>query len=661
MNLRHIRACNLISLLLLVWLCAPASLTFADPVLPHLISDHMVLQQQRLIHIWGKADPNEKITVTLSAESRSTSADSNGNWSVNLPPMSAGGPFALTVRGKKEIILKDVMVGEVWIASGQSNMTFALNDATGGAEEVQKADYPDIRLFMVPKRPSSVAQRDTLPAGWEICSPDTAKEFSAVAYYFARDVQQKLNVPIGIIESAWPGTAIEHWMEPSTLQRVENSFGTATPALADTGKQPFDLEFDDFELVRGNSGGEQATSFSNFDDGSSRDSLGGDWAYSWSTAPETSFQLVRPGRGDRGYAAQVAGAIDAADDSRVVARFHIDGSPADLSSYEGFRFWVRGRGSFRVRTLQPTITDWDDYSGPVLHATGEWKPVFIKFSDLRQDGWGVVKELTPAALSGFAIESMPGAGYPEVHSSDLYNGMITPIMPYAFRGALWYQGESNALDAFRYRQFLPALIQSWRRVAKNEFPFLVVQLPNHGAIPRQPAESAWAELREAELQTLRKVPNVGLAVTIDVGDPQDLHPHRKAEVGERLALWALAKTYGENIVYSGPMYDSATVDGNKMSIRFSNVAGGLIAKGSNLLTGFSIAGADHKFYWADAVIQGDTVIVTSPQVPDPIAVRYAWGDSPICNLFNKEGLPASPFRTDNWPGITLPKVTTRSQ
>ena len=565
----------------------------------------------------------------------------------------------LTIHGKKDIILKDVMIGEVWIASGQSNMTFALNDAIGGPEEVRKADYPEIRLFTVQKKPAAEPQSDTLPASWQICSSESAKEFSAVAYYFARDLHRKLNVPIGIVESAWPGSTIELWMEPSALQTVESSFG-ATSASPQSGaaRQPFELEFDDFELIREKSGSEQATAFSNFDDGTTRNSLGGYWAYSWDSAPEGSFRLVSPGRGNGGYAAQVAGAIDASDDSRLAARFHVDDSPADLSSYAGLRFWVRGNGSFRVRTLQPTITDWDDYSSPVSHATEEWKPIFIKFSDLRQEGWGVVKELTSAALSGLAIESMPEAGFPELHSSELYNGMITPLMPYAFRGALWYQGESNALDAFRYRQFLPALIQSWRASAKNEFPFLIVQLPNHGAIPTEPSESAWAELREAEFQTLRKLPKVGLAVTIDLGDPKNVHPHRKAEVGERLALWALNKTYGENSVYSGPMYESVTVDGNKMVVRFSNVGGGLIAKDSNSLTGFSIAGADHKFYWADAVIQGNAVVVSSAQVPNPIALRYAWGDSPVCNLFNKEGLPASPFRTDDWPGITLPKVAT---
>ncbi len=657
-----IRVRGVIRPALLLWVCTLPSLIFADPVLPHVISEHMVVQQRRPIHIWGKADPNENITIILSTESRSTSADTNGNWSVDLPPMAAGGPFILTIHGKKDVVLRDVMIGEVWIASGQSNMTFALNDAIGGPEEVRKADYPDIRLFTVPKKNAAEPQSDTLPASWEICNPDTAKEFSAVAYYFARNLQRKLNVPIGIVESAWPGSNIELWIESSALQAVEKSFGAKSlPSQLSAARQPFELEFDDFELIRESSGGEQATAFSNFDDGTARDSLGGYWGYSWDSAPGASFRLVSPGRGDGGYAAQVAGAIDASDDSRLAARFHVDDSPVDLSSYTGFRFWVRGNGSFRVRTLQPTITDWDDYSSPVVKATAEWKPVVIKFSDLRQEGWGVVKELTPAALSGLAIESMPVGGFPELHKSELYNGMITPLMPYAFRGALWYQGESNALDAFRYRQFLPALIESWRTAARDEFPFLIVQLPNHGATPQEPSESAWAELREAEFQAFRKVPDVGLAVTIDVGDPQNVHPHRKAEVGERLALWALAKTYGENIVYSGPIYESAAMHGSEMSVRFSNAGGGLIAKDSDSLTGFSIAGDDHKFYWANAVIQGDTVVVSSPQVPNPIAVRYAWGDSPICNLFNKDGLPASPFRTDDWPSITLPKVAPKMQ
>jgi sialate O-acetylesterase len=231
--------------------------------------------------------------------------------------------------------------------------------------------------------------------------------------------------------------------------------------------------------------------------------------------------------------------------------------------------------------------------------------------------------------------------------------MITPLAPYPLRGAIWYQGESNALQAYQYRNLLPALIRSWRASWNDrDFPFLIVQLPNHGAIPDEPSESAWAEMREAQLLTTRQIPNTGIAVTIDVGDPKDVHPHRKAEVGQRLALLALGTTYKKPIVYSGPLYQSMTVEGNKTRIRFTNSGSRIEALGSGQLVGFAIARADRKFHWAEAAIDGVSVVVSSPDVPAPVAVRYAWGDSPRCNLSNEAGLPASPFRTDDWPGIT---------
>jgi sialate O-acetylesterase len=234
----------------------------------------------------------------------------------------------------------------------------------------------------------------------------------------------------------------------------------------------------------------------------------------------------------------------------------------------------------------------------------------------------------------------------------LYEGMITPLLPYRFRGALWYQGESNALRAHQYRKLLPALIKNWRAALhQDDLQFLIVQLPNHGAIPEQPGDSAWAELREAELLTAQNVQDTGIAVTIDVGDPNDLHPHRKREVGERLALWALGTTYKEPIEYSGPLYDSIQIRGSEARVRFTHAVSGLESHGTSL-QGFAIAGADRSFHWAQASIAGDEVVLSSPDVPQPIAVRYAWGDSPICNLFNKAGLPAAPFRTDDWPGIT---------
>jgi sialate O-acetylesterase len=249
------------------------------------------------------------------------------------------------------------------------------------------------------------------------------------------------------------------------------------------------------------------------------------------------------------------------------------------------------------------------------------------------------------------VQPLQPPSYPPFCFS-VVRGMITPLLPFPFRGVIWYQGESNALQARQYHRLLPVLIESWRLAShQGQMPFLIVQLPNHGAIPNQPAESAWAELREAQLLTLNRLPGTGLAVTIDVGDPKDVHPHRKAEVGRRLALWALGTTYKQPIVYSGPLYQSMAVEGSKIRVRFTNTGSGLEAR-DGVLRGFAVADADRKFHWASAVIEGGSVLVSSPEVVAPVAVRYAWADSPECNLFNAEGLPASPFRTDDWPGIT---------
>ncbi len=629
-------------------------MTWADPVLPHLISDHAVFQQQRDIHVWGTADAKEKITVTLSQNTASTQADAGGRWSVLLPGMPAGGPFTLKVVGKKTLVVADVMIGEVWVASGQSNMTFAMSGSVGAAEEIPKADYPEIRLFTVPRRVTLSPQLDTRPETWHLCTPDAVKEFSAVAYYFAWELHQKMNIPIGIIESAWPGTAIEEWMSPEALHgnaeikpildRWDRNDGNG---FIDGG-QSFKLEFDDFELSPAGPAADKPIPFSNFDDGSVRNTTGGDCSYSWRDAPTTDLELVSPGRRGGGFALRVSGTADASDDSRITTRYHLDDSPADLQAYSGIRFWVRGSGTFRFISSQPTISDWDDYSTQLLPASSAWTPVTVWFRDLRQDGWGVPKEFTPQSLTGFVIESMPGTTYPARPATGLYEGMIAPLLSYPFRGAIWYQGEGNAWRPTEYRKLLPALIDGWRVATHQpDMQFLIVQLPNHGAMPEQPAESAWAEIREAQLLTALHTPGTGLAVTIDVGDPLDLHPHRKAEVGQRLALWALGTTYHKKITYSGPLFESLAIAENAARVKFTHIGGGLVSRGGPL-RGFAIAGTDRKFYWASARVEGDSVVVSSPDVPAPVAVRYAWADSPECNLFNAESLPASPFRTDDW-------------
>jgi sialate O-acetylesterase len=298
--------------------------------------------------------------------------------------------------------------------------------------------------------------------------------------------------------------------------------------------------------------------------------------------------------------------------------------------------------------LQPTIADWDNYSAETQHATPEWRQATIWFKDLKQEGWGVVETFTPGALTGFVLANMTAAGDPPRPPSGLYYGMITPLEAYRIRGAIWYHGEQNTARAYQYRALLPSLIQGWRKAfAEPDFPFLIVQLPNLGSSPEL-GDSIWAELREAQLLTAKSVPNTGLAVTIDVGDAKNLHPTRKAEIGQRLALWALGTTYGRKMVYSGPLFDSMKIAGNEIRIHFRYTGSGLQARG-DALKGFAIAGSDRKFHWADAKIDGDRVVVSSPEVPAPVAVRYAWAGSPECTLYNKDGLPASPFRSDDWP------------
>jgi sialate O-acetylesterase len=645
-----------ISVAAFLW-SAPTSPIYAEPVLPHLFSDHMVLQRDADIRVWGWADPGEEISISLGGHTKATSADGQRHWKIDLPAMPAGGPFVLHVQGKKTVEFKDVMIGEVWVASGQSNMTYALSGATGAAEEIPKADYEEIRFFTVPQKISLTPETDISPAEWVVCSPESAKTFSAVSYFYARDVYRALGVPVGIILSARPGTAGEEWTDPEALRRepalqsILKAWDDSPASVKSFAARPMDfsLEFDDFELLPQPRDGSLPARISDFDDGTSRTSTGGEWTYSWKDSPRAAFELVAPGRGNKGYAARVSGTLDEVSSSRLQANFHADLSAADMSQFSGIRFWVRGNGQFQLEILQPTISDWDNYAAEIIHATPEWKQITISFKGLKQAGWGVSKPLTLQTLTGFQLVNMTSAGDPERPPSGLFQGMIAPLQEYRIRGALWYQGEGNTWRAYQYRKLLPAMIAGWRKGwGEGDFPFLIVQLANHGSSPEL-GDSIWAELREAQFLTARAMPNTGLAVSIDVGDPKNLHPPRKEEVGHRLALWALGTTYGEKLVYSGPLYDSMKTAGESVQIHFLQVGSGLDSRGGPL-KGFAIAGTDHIFHWAEARIEGDTVIVSSPEVKAPVAVRYAWAGSPDCNLYNKEGLPASPFRTDDWPG-----------
>ena len=636
-----------------------ATAAWARPVLPTFIGDHMVLQAGREIAVWGWANPRESIVVSIANHSVRVTTDSNRHWRARLPAMPAGGPYTLEIRGETTIFVRDVLIGEVWIASGQSNMTFAVRSATGGTEEISRADHPQIRLFTAPKRVALAPQSDLPVSYWRICTPDSVKEFSAVAYAYARKLHAALGVPIGIVVSAWPGTTIETWMPNAAFQ--DNS---EQMAAMDKGKEAspeiklfagsgieVDLEFKDFELVGAETGGGNPVSNPTGSDSKSR--MLPYWSYNWDDAHRTFVEISGS---ESAQTVHVHGRLDFTSQSLLTARLKPDGSAADLSAYTGLRFLMRGKGALRVRFLQPSITDTDDYASGYIKAQAQWQPVFVPFRDLRQEGWGVVERFTPEAIQGIAIESVTTLQYPSLPASGLFNGMIAPLLTMPFRGVIWSQGESNALSAAAYRKLLPSLITGWRkRSGQTDFPFLIVQLPNHGRIPETPGDSAWAELREAQLETAQKVANTGLAVTIDLGDPRNVHPPRKFEVGERLALWALGTTYKLPVTYSGPSFESMEIQEAQAKLRFRTGGGSLRTSDGGPVKGFAIAGEDRRFFWAKAVIDGDRVTVSSPEVPNPVAVRYAWGDSPECNLVNEGGLPASPFRTDS-PAIGTQKA-----
>lgn len=622
------------------------SVAVANPSLPTLFSHHMVLQQGREVPVWGWADPQEAITVSILNVSRNTTTDASGHWKVALPALPAGGPYRLTIQGKRMVVIDDVLVGEVWICSGQSNMAFTLDRAATAAKDIPDADYPAIRLFQAQSR-SVVRPLENAPStGWAQSSPDSARGFSAVGYLFARRLHKELGVPIGMIQSTWSGTAAELWTAPSALaSNVElqplltawDRTGEGAKRLASEAQQ-FQLEFDEFVLLRA--------------DGSS-EPLQPEWRFNWTEARNSHFELASSGRADPGIAVRLAGGIEADESPALTGSFAPRGKLRDLSAYVALRFSCRGRGAYRFDVLEQPVQDSDEYRIPVLAATPDWQSVTIRFADLRQAGWGVKQPLIKSALRGFRIAPLRSAEGVPLPPGSLFNGMIAPLVPYGLRGAIWYQGEGNAGRAYEYRTLLPALIRSWRESWKlGDFPFLVVQLPDFGARPAQPADSAWAELREAQLMTLANTPNTGLAVTLGLGEAGNVHPNRKAEVAERLALWALGTSYRHPGEYSGPLYSSAKVAQGKIRVEFTHASGGLKLSSGSALKGFAIAGEDRKFYWADARLEGSEVLVSSPSVASPVAVRYAWADNPEGNLANAVGLPASPFRTDRWPGIT---------
>jgi sialate O-acetylesterase len=629
--------------------------------LPQLIADHMVLQRDVADPIWGWAAPGEKIVLSFNGRSYKVNTLADGSWEIHLPVMHAGGPFTIDIRGSNHVVVSDVLFGDVWFCSGQSNMVLPMERVKEKfPEEIAgAAGFPMIRNFFVSTASDVAGVHADLPPGkWMETTPASILAFGAATWFFAKQLYQQYHIPIGIINSSVGGEPIQAWVSATGLKEL--------PVYAERVARFKDSAFLDSLLHR----------------------------------VKPPVPAPAPDRPDRG----LAGPVKWYDSSYVPTGWHkfwlpgfwADQGVKELNGVVWFRREIEVPASMagkRAKLFVGRIIDADEtyVNGvEVGHITYQYPPRRYDVpAGLLKSGRNVltVRVTNKAGKGGFEpdkryeltdgvthldirgdwqyrvgqvypFREWDESGMPAFSAADepsgLYNTMVAPAVKTRIKGFVWYQGESNTDKPKEYQRLLPALIADWRsQWRQGELPFLYVQLPNFNEVQYTPAESQWAELREAQLDAL-SVPGTAMAVTIDIGEWNDIHPLDKKDVGERLALAARHLAYGEHqLVYSGPIYRAASVDGNKIIVRFTSVGGGLVAKGGGELSGFAIAGADKHFVWADARVEGDAVVVSSDAVPKPLWVRYAWADNPEgANLYNSEGLPASPFRTDEDGGWT---------
>ncbi len=641
-----------------------ASPLYANISLPRLFTDNMVLQRNEEINIWGWADAYEKVEITMFKKKYKAQADKNGKWLIKLPAKAVGGPYKMLIKGKNTIELKNIMFGDVWVCSGQSNMYFRVAAAKNSYLDINDANYENIRLFQIDKDANYQPKDDLASGEWLVCTPETVRRFSAVAYFFGRTLHDSTHVPIGLIHASWGGSLIQAWMPTDAFKEFPAYFKILREIEQTTGY------FEQLEKKYKDNGGNLVIKeLYKQDKGFNEDGSLADIPFTnkdvWQQIKVPGYwedQVLQAYNGTIWYRKQIEmpKAFDAKDlllDIGWVDDYDFtffNGEKVGSTWYKGSeRSYVIPKEIVRQGMNEILVCVYD-YSGK----GGFWGPrkSHIKIndnkSDLQIDLQGIWYYSKGLDAKNFKTDILPLNKQPQKRSTPtfLYNAMIAPIIDFAIKGAIWYQGERNAGNAEEYKELFPALIQSWRsKWGQGDTPFLFVQLANYGSPADKPANSNWAALREAQLKTL-SVGSTGMAVTIDLGNSMNIHPTNKQDVGKRLALAALHFEYDKQIVYSGPVYESMKINNGKIYLKFKNTGSGLVAKSKHgYLNEFVIAGVDEKFVWAKAYIENGQVVVYNKEISDPVAVRYAWTDNPNkANLYNVEGLPATPFRTDDW-------------
>ena len=632
----------------------------AKVVLPSVFTDNMVLQQKTDITFYGDATKNKQLTVKTGWNGKEyhTEADGQGKWSLKIPTPAAGGPYEITFSDGKKLQLKNVMIGEVWFCSGQSNMEMPVagwGKVMNYEQEIAEAAYPAIRLFQVKKNTSlaPLKEVESTLGGWQECSSATVPEFSALAYFYARALWKELNVPIGVIDCTWGGTPAEAWMNHETLRQVMG-FREEMDKLERLGFDPNRME-----QAYSEERAHWQSLFTEKDKGMENGKL------CW-TAPslsEEDWQTISlPGYWEGKGLKDFDGIIWFRRSLEIPAEWA--GKPLtlrlgmiddeDITYFNGVEI-ARGAGYMTPRTytipaklvkagkavLAVRVSDFGGEGG--IH--GKAEDLYVEADGKRISLAGDWKYRIGLSLTGFPpapISPVQSSSYPTV----LFNAMVKPWTAFPIKGVIWYQGEANVGRSEQYGDLFPALITDWRRQWRSDFPFYFVQLANFMESKKIQPNSEWAALREAQTKAL-KLDQVGMAVTIDIGLADDIHPKNKQEVGRRLALLALAGSYGKNVSSSAPVFQNYIIKGDKMELDFGQKQDGFKIKDTTL-KGFTIAGPDRVFYSAEAMVQNGKIIVSSPKVSVPLAARYGWADNPDCNLYGENGLPVAPFRTDCW-------------